>query len=89
MRDSAYFAVCDSLALPASLIPEAVHIAVAEAFAGHATPSAIYRPALFIDGTKWCALYGENLQDGLAGFGDSPAQAMAAFDTAWNAKVSP
>jgi hypothetical protein len=51
------------------------------------TPSAIYRPSLSIDGNQWCALYGENLQDGVVGFGDSPAEAMRAFDAAWNVKL--
>lgn len=55
-------------------------------FAEHARPSAVYRPALSIDGDQWCALYGDNLQDGVAGFGDSPADAMLDFDRAWNAK---
>ena len=50
-------------------------------------PSAIYRPTLSIDGNKWCALYGEDLQCGVAGFGDSPAEAMADFDANWNAKL--
>jgi len=43
-------------------------------------PSVLYRPSLSIDGNQWCALYGENLQDGVAGFGNSPAQAMLDFD---------
>lgn len=30
----------------------------------------------YLDGNKWCALYGENLQEGLAGFGDSPIMAI-------------
>lgn len=46
-------------------------------------PSAVYRPKLSIDGDQWYALYGENLQDGVAGFGSSPAEAMAAFNKAW------
>lgn len=46
-------------------------------------PSYIYRPSLSIDGNKWCALYGENLQDGVAGFGDSPEEAYRDFDRAW------
>jgi hypothetical protein len=50
-------------------------------------PSAIYRPAISIDGNQWCALYGENLQDGVAGFGDTPEAAMAAFDKAWHEKM--
>lgn len=28
------------------------------------------------DGNKWCCLIGENLQDGVAGFGDTVAQAI-------------
>lgn len=50
-------------------------------------PSAVYRPALSIDGNQWCALYGDNLQDGVAGFGDSPALAMADFDNNWKASL--
>ena len=51
-------------------------------------PSVLYRPALSLDGNAWCALYGENIQEGLAGFGDSPAEAMRAFDNAWYAKAN-
>jgi Protein of unknown function (DUF1566) len=46
-------------------------------------PSVWYRPNLCIDGNKWCAFYGENIQEGCAGFGDSPAEAMADFDAEW------
>lgn len=52
-------------------------------------PAAIFRPSISIDGNKWCALYGENIQDGVAGFGDSPAEAMVAFDKAWSEKLAP
>ena len=47
------------------------------------TPAAVYRPKIYIDGDAWCALYGENLQDGVAGFGSSPEKAMLAFNEAW------
>lgn len=53
----------------------------------YARPSAIYKPSMSIDGNQWCALYGDNLQDGVAGFGDSPADAMADFDMAWSANL--
>jgi hypothetical protein len=46
-------------------------------------PSYLWKPKLSIDGNQWCALFGENLQDGVAGFGDTPAKAMLAFDRAW------
>ena len=50
-------------------------------------PSVQYRPSIGIDGNKWCALYGNNLMEGVAGFGDSPAEAMAAFDAEWNKRI--
>lgn len=50
-------------------------------------PSAVYKPSLSLDGDRWCALYGDNLQDGIAGFGDSPFAAMCDFNCAWYAKV--
>lgn len=49
-------------------------------------PSYLYRPRLTRDGNKWCALYGENLVDGVAGFGDSPDEAYREFDKAWYEK---
>ncbi len=52
-------------------------------------PSVLYRPALMVDGTKWCALYGENLAEGVAGFGDTPAEAMHEFDKAWVSEKTP
>ena len=47
-------------------------------------PSVLYKPKLSKDGNQWCALYGENLHDGIAGFGDTPAEAMIDFDKEWN-----
>ncbi len=58
---------------------DAVYCAAAE----YERPSVLFRPKLSIDGNQWCALYGENLQDGVAGFGDSPTKAMWDFDRAW------
>jgi hypothetical protein len=49
----------------------------------HQRPSVLFRPKLSVDGNQWCALYGDNLQDGVAGFGDSPAKAMQDFDNNW------
>jgi len=60
---------------------------ICEAVSEYDTPSAIYRPKLSIDGNQWCALYGDNLQEGVAGFGHSLYQAMIAFDKAWYAKL--
>ena len=46
-------------------------------------PFMLLRPKLSLDGNKWCALYGDNLQDGVCGFGDTPEKASLAFDNAW------
>lgn len=52
-------------------------------------PSVLWKPRIYIDGNQWCALYGENLQDGVVGFGDSPASAMYDFDNRWHEKLPP
>lgn len=46
-------------------------------------PFVLLRPRMLPDGNQWCALYGENLHDGIAGFGNTPALAAADFDRAW------
>ena len=51
-------------------------------------PSTIYKPKLYKDGNQWCALYGDNIQDGVAGFGDSPALAYEDFDRNWEAQLN-
>lgn len=51
-------------------------------------PSVVFRPKLCIDGDQWCALYGNDLQHGVAGFGKSPAEAMWDFDKNWHAKIA-
>ncbi|WEM01112.1 MULTISPECIES: hypothetical protein [Delftia] len=50
-------------------------------------PAVLFRPALSVDGNQWCALYGDNLQDGVAGFGNTPAEAMTDFDRQWYLKL--
>jgi hypothetical protein len=47
------------------------------------SPSTLFKPKLSVDGDQWCALYGDDLQSGVAGFGDSPALAMADFNRLW------
>lgn len=46
-------------------------------------PFMLLRPQMFLDGNQWCALYGENLQHGVAGFGDTPDAASKDFDRQW------
>lgn len=46
------------------------------------------QPKIFPDGDKWCALYGKNIQEGVAGFGDTPAKALSDWDNNfWNQKL--
>ena len=59
-----------------------------EAASEYDLPHVVMRPTLCIDGNQWCALYGENLQDGVAGFGDSPGLACVDFDRAWTTKLT-
>lgn len=46
-------------------------------------PCVIFKPDLYPDGNMWCALFGADLATGVAGFGDTPANAMYDFDKRW------
>lgn len=60
-----------------------------QAAAAQERPCVLWKPSLYRDGNQWCALLGENIQDGVVGFGDSPDAAMWAFDEAWREKLPP
>jgi hypothetical protein len=47
----------------------------------------ILKPKIFICGNQWCVLYGENLQDGIAGFGETPRKAVYDFNKSWDKPV--
>lgn len=47
----------------------------------------LLKPRIFIDGDQWCVLYGENLQDGIAGFGLTPRKAVWDFNKAWDKSI--
>jgi hypothetical protein len=47
-------------------------------------PFVLLQPKLYPDGDQWCALYGDNIQEGVCGFGNTPHRASLAFDEAWN-----
>lgn len=69
------------------------HTQIGEIKLGAAVESAEYnlvallglRP--FQDGNAWCVLWGVNLQDGVAGFGDTPYLAVLDFNKAMHKKV--
>ena len=67
---------------------EMAKAAIDSVAANYERPSAVFKPRLSIDGDQWCALYGDNLQDGVAGFGKSPADAMWDFDRNWSAALT-
>lgn len=48
----------------------------------HATWFSVLKPAVYKDGSMWCALYGDDLQVGISGFGETPAKALLAFEAA-------
>jgi len=44
----------------------------------------ILKPKIYIDGNQWCVLYGENIQDGVCGFGDTPDKAIWDWNKQWD-----
>lgn len=40
----------------------------------------LLKPSLKKDGDKWCVLYGDNLQEGISGHGDTPYLAILNFN---------
>jgi len=51
------------------------------------SPAVIHKPKLSIDGNMYCFLYGDNLQEGVSGFGKSPDLAMIDFNKNWYKKL--
>ena len=46
-------------------------------------PFMLLRPKIYPDGDKWCALLGDNIQEGVCAFGSTPDQASIQFDIEW------
>lgn len=46
-------------------------------------PHAYMHPKIFKDGDKWCALYGTDIMEGVAAFGDTPEKAAQGWDLVW------
>ena len=49
-----------------------------------ARPFMLLRPKMYPDGNAWCALYGDDLQSGVCGFGETPELAAQDFDNNWH-----
>ena len=69
-------AICHAATMAQESIQQAAYC-MAEA-------SVLYKPRLSRDGDQWCALFGDDLQSGVCGFGSTPAEAMQDFNRAWN-----
>lgn len=48
-----------------------------------ARPFYLLRPTMRKDGDRWCALYGDNLTQGVVAFGATPEAAATNFDRVW------
>ena len=49
-------------------------------------PSTNFKPKIYKDGNMWCALYGDSIQEGICGFGETPEKAVEAYNRAWRNK---
>ena len=47
----------------------------------------ILKPKLYKDGDKWCVLYGDDIQEGICGFGETPYKAILDWNKQWNSKI--
>lgn len=66
---------------------QAAHQAAIIIEAEQTRPSVLYKPDLGKDGNMWSALYGSNIQEGVCGWGETPAKAMADFDKNWQEQM--
>jgi len=46
-------------------------------------PHVVLNAKVSKDGNLYCCLLGDNLQEGIAGFGETPQKACAKFDKIW------
>ena len=44
----------------------------------------VLKPKLYKDANEWCCLYGDNIQEGISGFGETPHKAILDWNTAWD-----
>lgn len=83
--DAIYNAVANELSAVRPHLQQEVYVVSGEL----QRPSVLFRPSIHPDGNHWCALYGKDLHDGVAGFGDTPDAAMRDFDKNWREEKRP
>jgi hypothetical protein len=44
------------------------------------------KPKLYKDGDQWCCLYGEDIAEGITGFGETPYKAIIDWNHNWHVK---
>jgi len=44
---------------------------------------ALLKPKIYIDGNQWCVLLGDDIVEGIVGFGDTPYLAILDWNRAW------
>ena len=49
--------------------------------------TSILSPKIYIDGNQWCVLYGDNIQDGICGFGETPKLAIYDLNKSFNTTI--
>ena len=82
MKAQGWVLTAEGAAIPAVFVRAALADAVlrqAELALGEAAPAPVEPLDLSPDGDQWCVLYGDNLQEGIAGFGPTPDEAVLAF----------
>lgn len=80
MNDRHSAEACGAIQDAAYMIRHRMEAAICD----YQAPHVMMRPKVFLDGDSWCALYGENIQEGVCGFGDTPADAVNDFNNCWN-----
>lgn len=45
---------------------------------------ALLKPKLFQDGNQFCVMLGDDIQNAICGFGDTPRRAVWAFNKEWD-----
>lgn len=48
---------------------------------------ALLKPSLKQDGSQWCVLYGDSIEEGIAGFGISPNVAIQNWNKKWHEQL--
>lgn len=65
------------------LLSERAGQAAIAAYEEMGRPFYLLKPRMFPDGNAWIALYGENIQEGICGCGDTPLAASYDFDNSF------